>query len=384
MDAPLSSARHNRQEAQPQEKRRDKEHKSSRRDRSRSRSRRRRSRSRSRRSRSRDRRRDEGGRHKHRDGERRRDDGERRRDDGGFRRDDGPRPAWGGDTDANLPHLKDDPREQGPLGKAQRAALGLGVATGRNTESFDPKSTLVRPAFRIRVCSGSKPKYDKQLKHDDVVIVPEFFCSEDDWSLYYKLIDEMRESQQRGKPQGKRGAGPEWQSWHEGAHLISKDPSGSKTYQEVQKKMGDFFGLAPQSRGTRFNWYNNPSDWKPFHHDSAAFNPQRARNQNCTVGVSFGDARELAFVDANDPSKRFYFPQTNGAPRRPWTLDATSLLLDGVEGDARLTFHHTQAVSSTSGETSTSASSTASTCCRRPNAPEKGAFRLSSGGRPKF
>ena len=33
----------------------------------------------------------------------------------------------------------------------------------------------------------------------------------------------------------------------------------------------------------------------------------------------------------------------NGAPRRPWTLDATSLLLDGVEGDARLTVHHTQA-----------------------------------------
>jgi hypothetical protein len=31
------------------------------------------------------------------------------------------------------------------------------------------------------------------LKHDDVIIVPEFFCKEDDWSLYYKLIDEMRE-----------------------------------------------------------------------------------------------------------------------------------------------------------------------------------------------
>ena len=232
MDAPLSSARHNQQEAQPQEKRREKERKH--RDRSRSRSRRRRSRSRSRkrrdrsRSRSRERRRDDGG--------RRRDDGRRhdqpRHDDRRGSRDDrrDARPAWGGDTDADLPHLRDDPREQGPLGKAQRAALGLGVATGRNTESFDPKSTLVRPSFRVRVCSGSKPKYDKPLKHDDIVIVPEFFCKEDDWSLYYKLIDEMRESQQRGKAPGQRGPGPEWQSWHEGAHLISKDPSGSKTY----------------------------------------------------------------------------------------------------------------------------------------------------------
>ena len=51
----------------------------------------------------------------------------------------------------------------------------------------------------MRVCSGSKPKYDKPLKHDDIVIVPEFFCKEDDWSLYYKLIDEMRESQQSGQ-----------------------------------------------------------------------------------------------------------------------------------------------------------------------------------------
>ena len=67
--------------------------------------------------------------------------------------------------------------------------------------------------------------------------MPEFFCKEDDWSLYYKLIDEMRESQQRGKAPGQRGPGPEWQSWHEGAHLISKDPSvkAEKRYADVQR-----------------------------------------------------------------------------------------------------------------------------------------------------
>ena len=47
--------------------------------------------------------------------------------------------------------------------------------------------------------------------------------------MYYKLVEEMRASQQAGKPGG-RGPGPEWLSWHEGAHLISKDPSGSKTH----------------------------------------------------------------------------------------------------------------------------------------------------------
>ena len=66
-----------------------------------------------------------------------------------------------------------------------------------------------------------------------------------------------------------------------------------------------------KSVGTRFNWYTNSADWKPFHHDSAAFNPQRARNQNITVGVSFGQTRELAFLNAKTGDK-IYFPQTNG------------------------------------------------------------------------
>jgi len=75
--------------------------------------------------------------------------------------------------------------------------------------------------------------------------------------------------------------------------------------------MGDFFGVQRKSRGTRFNWYRDSKDWKPFHHDSAAFNPQRAQNQNCTVGVSFGSERELAFLSANSDEK-IYFPQGNG------------------------------------------------------------------------
>lgn len=37
----------------------------------------------------------------------------------------------------------------------------------------------------------------------------------------------------------------------------------------------------------------------------------KARNQNITVGVSFGATRELAFLNANNGTK-IYFPQTNG------------------------------------------------------------------------
>jgi len=170
-------------------------------------------------------------------------------------------------------------------------------------ESFDPESTLVRPDMRILI--GSKNTKPTNLKHDDVVVIPEFFCAEDDWSIYNQLVHEMRLIQERGERES------EWISWHEGAHLISKNPSSSPTFQLIQQKIADHFSISNASVGTRFNWYRDLKDWKPFHHDSAAFNPQRARNQNITVGVSFGATKELAFLHAKTNTK-IYFPQTNG------------------------------------------------------------------------
>jgi hypothetical protein len=93
--------------------------------------------------------------------------------------------------DPNLPDVVDDPRVLYPeeKGKAQKKR-----GAGRNTESFDPKSTLVRPAMRI-VVGPNRPVLGRATKHDDVIIVPDFFCKEDDWSLYYQLIKEIREQQ---------------------------------------------------------------------------------------------------------------------------------------------------------------------------------------------
>jgi hypothetical protein len=198
----------------------------------------------------------------------------------------------------NQPNRIEDPRlKRNPQKKIQKSS-----GQGRNTESFDPRSTLVRPDLRIIIGKPSGEKWGKQLKHDDVVIVPNFICQEDDWTIYNKLIHEMREIQ------GQHVKGSEWISWHEGAHLISKNPTQSKTFQEILTKMKDYFGISNESAGTRFNWYRDSADWKPFHHDSAAFNPERARNQNITVGVSFGVTRELAFLHAKS-NTRLYFPQ---------------------------------------------------------------------------
>ena len=43
----------------------------------------------------------------------------------------------------------------------------------------------------------------------------------------------------------------------------------------------------------------------------AAFNEQRAANQNCTIGISFGAPRELAFRHAKT-GELIYVPQKNG------------------------------------------------------------------------
>ena len=202
-------------------------------------------------------------------------------------------------TDPQLGDMQDDPRVGKNGVKAMRTS-----GKGQNTESFDPRSTIVRPDLRIIVGPNTEV-YNKPLKHDDIVVVPNFFCNEDDWSLYYKLIEEMREVQSKGIN------GSEWIPWAEGSHLISQNPTGSPTFQAIQEKIAKYFSVPQTSVGTRFNWYRDSSDWKPFHHDSAAFNPKRAANQNITVGASFGTSRDLALLHAKNGTK-VYFPQSNG------------------------------------------------------------------------
>lgn len=194
--------------------------------------------------------------------------------------------------DPLLPVVNDDPRSED---KTRIRTKG----GGRNSVSFDPKSTLVRPEMRV-IVGPKREVLNKPLKHDDVVVVPDFFCEEDNWEIYYKLVEEIREIN--------NVSDADWVSWHEGAHLIAKNYESSPTFKMVQEKISKYFGIENRSVGTRLNWYRDSSDWKPFHHDSAAYNAQRAKNQNITVGVSFGAARELSFLHA-ESDHRIYFPQ---------------------------------------------------------------------------
>lgn len=181
-------------------------------------------------------------------------------------------------TDPDLPQMNDDPRSSDPSKRITKKALSQ--TKGRNTESFHAESTFVRPDLRVQIGSGRAEKYEKKLKHDDVVIVPELFGDEDDWTTYYQLVKELREIQEQEKSDGKenennnnnnngggrRGRGPaksEWIPWHEGAHLISKKPDDSPTYQRIIKRLCEYFDIDMNKPvGTRFNWYRDSNDWK--------------------------------------------------------------------------------------------------------------------------
>mmetsp|Transcript_2636 Transcript_2636/g.7513 ORF Transcript_2636/g.7513 Transcript_2636/m.7513 type:complete len:264 (-) Transcript_2636:168-959(-) len=140
------------------------------------------------------------------------------------------------------------------------------------------------------------------------------FGKEEDMSIYDRLVEEIKQLQNDNVE------GAEWTSWHQGTHMIAKDAQGSKTFQEITDKLCEYFHVKKETTFTRLNWYKDSKDWKPFHHDSAAFNKDIAKKQNVTVGVSFGACRELAFLKTKsteaeqgqeDDACRVYFPQPN-------------------------------------------------------------------------
>jgi len=191
----------------------------------------------------------------------------------------------------------DDPRQ------ARRKEYKRLDGLSTRLEDRDPASTFVAPAMRVQI--GLPGGYRKTLNGDDVLIVPELLCGEDDLSLYHTIVSEIRSAQDEGIKDTK------WASWKDGCHLINKAPECSEAYCTAVAKVISYFRIADASMYTRFNWYVNGADWKPLHHDTAAFSQRRVGKQNITVGVSLGGERELVFRHVQHGTLA-YFPQPNG------------------------------------------------------------------------
>lgn len=107
--------------------------------------------------------------------------------------------------------------------------------------------------------------------------------------------------------------------WHEDSHLIADDRSeidwkaDSPTFQNIVRELSRYFCMTVSA--SRFNYYTDSKDWKPYHHDAAALKPDKAKTQNITVGVSFGLTREISFESIHSNKNEritINFPLENG------------------------------------------------------------------------
>jgi hypothetical protein len=154
----------------------------------------------------------------------------------------------------------------------------------KNTESFEPDHSP--PDMRLLIFTN-KDSCPIQLTERDVIVLPNFF---NDVTIYNTLLREMENS---GFDESNL-----WKLWHGDSHLIADDKLGDwkskcPTFMKVINAMRDYFHM--DIKATRFNWYKDNQDWKPYHRDAAAIDERKAKTQNITVAVTFGDTRTASF-----------------------------------------------------------------------------------------
>jgi hypothetical protein len=161
--------------------------------------------------------------------------------------------------------------------------------------------------LKLVVGNPRKPTLGKQMHGRHVTYVPGFFCDEEETEVFGKLMAEVRAA---GSPEM-------WVPWHEKSHFIANDrerhgkwKDDSPVFCAVIEKIARYFEM--DVKATRFNWYRNAEEWKPYHHDAAAVKKDKAKTQNCTIAVSFGATRDVAFEHAKTKTTVF-LPQTHGS-----------------------------------------------------------------------
>lgn len=167
----------------------------------------------------------------------------------------------------------------------------------KNTESFIPShkhsDMKIKHVSLSSSTSSTHPTYPYPYQSRDVFIVHNLFS--DLPNIYEQLLYEMKESgvEEKGV----------WKSWHGDTHLIADDHiRGWKTkeisplFYTIIERLQNYFKI--DIKATRFNWYPDTNSWKPQHHDAAAVDKEKAKIQNVTIGVSFGDTREAQFEHA--------------------------------------------------------------------------------------
>ena len=161
----------------------------------------------------------------------------------------------------------------------------------KNTESFKPSHDCPDLQIVIDDAKG-KEKYDKVHLDVEAVVTQNLFSDFKSNELYDLLIKEVDDCQQDTTI---------WKLWHGDTHFIANDRASNwkeqcPTFKMVVQRLATYFDM--KVAATRFNWYKNNNEWKPYHHDAAAIKKNKSKVQNITIGVSFGSTREIAFQHA--------------------------------------------------------------------------------------
>ena len=136
-------------------------------------------------------------------------------------------------------------------------------------------------------CTG-RPKYPYPILDRDVIMSHGLFSDYAPGEIYDKLTAQLACGDVDTK------------LWHGDTHFIVDDKRSWKhkvpTYYMIIDRLAEYFDMDVQA--TRLNIYSDTAQWKPFHHDAAAIDAEKAKVQNFTVAVSFGACRDAAFEHA--------------------------------------------------------------------------------------
>lgn len=171
----------------------------------------------------------------------------------------------------------------------------------KNTQSFDPDLTPADLTLKVLV-DGETP----EVNENDVHLHPNFFKDTEDFCYYNELLKEIKKTGSNNKI---------WKLWHGDTHYIVDDKRGNwkekcPTLNKVIDDLSKYFNMKVQA--TRFNWYKDNTEWKPYHRDRAAIESRIAKIQNFTVAVSFGSTRKVSFQHMKTKS-RVDIPLPNGS-----------------------------------------------------------------------
>ncbi|CAJ1429326.1 unnamed protein product, partial [Effrenium voratum] len=194
-----------------------------------------------------------------------------------------PLPRPGHDQDRRLDQLQDDPRyfPGAELGKAQKAALGIKGLQGRNTASFDPRSTLVRPAMRV-IYGRKGHDFGAATKPDDVVVVPELLCDASDLGVLAQVL-------------GLAKMGPK-----------AFDPLEVPEVQSLTGRMCQYFQVDQSQASVKLLWQDGSSN----ECKSRGFGTAVGRRHRLLT-LALGNGCELGFRRRRT-GEVVYFPQANG------------------------------------------------------------------------